>query len=419
MPKRTIRILFGGSPCQKWSIAQSNNRETTNSGIGWELFKNYLIAKDKFKPHFFLYENVKSMSNQIRDAIDAAFGVGENNVERTLINSALVSAQNRQRYYWHNFGFVEQPEDRGIILRDILESGESLTAEKSYSLTTSCKNAIPEDNILKHRHTMVAEPVRIGTVENSAKEQKHDSKQYRVYPPDGKATTLCGEGGGLVAKTGIYTTPVKAGSLPNMDGSITNAQGKRYYVVNGKSVTLQANSKSGGSSDLSGLHTGLYAIPTNGGKEKPIYRVENGSIEIKGKLYPTKLPDGYYIIRKLTCLEAERLQTLPDFYTAAPGISSTQRYRGLGNGWTAEVIIHLLQKGLNGVSKNARLEVLSVYDGIGTARYCLDKMGFKNVTYKAYETDKFARKVATFNYPDIEEKGDAFLVRENNWCYYE
>lgn len=68
-----IKLLIGGSPCTYWSIAQKNNRETEASGMGWELFKNYLIAKEKFKPDFFLYENNKSMSSNIRDSIDYEF----------------------------------------------------------------------------------------------------------------------------------------------------------------------------------------------------------------------------------------------------------------------------------------------------------------------------------------------------------
>lgn len=78
-----------------WSIAQTKNRETEASGIGWELFLNYRIARDKYKPDYFLYENNKSMSPAIRTQITAELGV-----EPVLINSALVIAQNRQRLYW-------------------------------------------------------------------------------------------------------------------------------------------------------------------------------------------------------------------------------------------------------------------------------------------------------------------------------
>lgn len=87
-----MKILIGGSPCTHWSIAQTKNRETEASGIGWELFLNYRIARDKYHPDYFLYENNKSMSPAIRAQITAELGA-----QPVLINSALVSAQNRQR----------------------------------------------------------------------------------------------------------------------------------------------------------------------------------------------------------------------------------------------------------------------------------------------------------------------------------
>lgn len=115
-----MKLLIGGSPCTHWSIAQTKNRETEASGIGWELFLNYRIARDKYQPDYFLYENNKSMSSAIRAQITAELGV-----EPVLINSALVSAQNRQRLYWagkrnpdgtYSQVPVELPEDRGILL---------------------------------------------------------------------------------------------------------------------------------------------------------------------------------------------------------------------------------------------------------------------------------------------------------------
>lgn len=140
---------------------------------------------------------------------------------------------------------------------------------------------------------------------------------------------------------------------------------------------------------------------------------EGGKITIKGKEFPIALPDGEYIIRKLTPTECERLQTLPDGYTE--GVSNTQRYRGLGNGWTAEVIIHILNGALEQIPRDEEIVVLSMYDGIGTGRYCLDKMGFTNVKYYAYEIDKYAMKIANKNYPDIIQCGDAFQVRDDRW----
>jgi DNA (cytosine-5)-methyltransferase 3A len=147
--------------------------------------------------------------------------------------------------------------------------------------------------------------------------------------------------------------------------------------------------------------------------DKPIYEVKNGLITIKDKQYPIKLADGCYIIRKLTPVECERLQTLPDGYTKA--VSNSQRYKGLGNGWTAEVIIHILNGVLKDVPRDEEIVVLSMYDGIGTGRYCLDKMGFTNVRYYAYEIDKYAKQVAMSNYPDIIQCGDAFDLRHPDW----
>lgn len=83
-----------------------------------------------------------------------------------------------------------------------------------------------------------------------------------------------------------------------------------------------------------------------------------------------------------------------------------------GRETTAEVIIHILQGALKDVPRDERIVVLSMYDGIGTGRYCLDKMGFTNVEYHAFEIDKFAKQVANNNYPDIIQHGDAFQIRE-------
>src|SRR5574344_2279863 len=121
-----VDFMIGGSPCTYWSIAQTKNRETVASGIGWELFSQYVRALHEAKPRFFLYENNKSMSEAIRESITETFGF-----EPILINSALVSAQNRQRLYWcgirqadgtYQKSDIQQPADRGIVLKDILET---------------------------------------------------------------------------------------------------------------------------------------------------------------------------------------------------------------------------------------------------------------------------------------------------------
>ncbi len=403
-----MRLLIGGSPCTHWSIAQTKNRETEPSGIGWDLFENYLIALEKFQPDYFLYENNKSMSPAIRAEITKRLGV-----EPICINSALVSAQNRQRLYWTNIPGVEQPEDLGILLRDILESGV-VYREKAYTLKASMCNQNGPTNILKSIATNghfsangVAEPVRIGTIERDAKNADFDSQPYRAYSPDGKSVTLCGQGGGVGAKTGLYATPIRVGDMPTKSGKITGSQNARIYNSAGKSVTLTSRPTrpNGG-----GVDGPLYAIPTDG-KTLPVYEVRNGLITNKEKRYPIKLADGFYIIRKLTVTECKRLQTVPDSYDFP--VSDTQAYKMLWNGWTVDVIAHILSH-CPGITEEP-LDVLSMYDGMACGHIALDKLGAHIMRYRATEIDKYAIKTACHNFPYIEQLGDAFQVRDENF----
>lgn len=499
-----IKILIGGSPCTYWSIAQTNNRETKAEGMGWELFKNYLIAKEKFKPDFFLYENNKSAAQAIKDQIAEELGVGvDPNVRFTYINSALVSAQNRQRFYVTNFGDIEQPEDRGILLKDILVTGNT-DREKAHAVISSIGRTTTREYFDKQQGTMALEPVNTdelippcdprgrdksrtlaagyqicsqrdlrmdietdgfmgkqGVVEaviegaipkvavpvfigevpehkGTYRNGKQASQQYRVYDTEGKGVSVTtsaitnvaepvrvpeygnadksrpvrasyaykGSGEGSLLTEAFPDNPnkqvsdyvaecIQVGSLPRPNGELSTSQAMRIYSQEGKSVTQSA---SGG---------GL------GGKTYTVYDVKDGQITIKGKQYPIKLKDGYYIIRKLTVTECARLQTMPDNYCKA--VSDSQAYKALGNGWTAEVIIHLLNHALKDVPRDEEIIVLSMYDGIATGRYCLDKMGFTNVTYHAYEIDKYPITIAMDNYPDIVQHGDAFAVREDDW----
>lgn len=416
-----VDFLIGGSPCTYWSIAQTKNRETVASGMGWELFSQYVRALHEAKPKYFIYENNKSMSNAIRASIDETFGF-----EAVLINSALVSAQNRQRLYWvgkrnpdgtYSKVDVEQPDDRGILLRDILETGvcwreKSCTLDANY-YKDGIRNMV--GNTVDGK-TCVAEPIRIGTIENDAKNPNHDSQQYRVYSPDGKGVTLCGNGGGLGAKTGLYAVPCDCDVVITENSIRCQRRDKKHSTVQGSHVNFTDVK----SQTLSPTHIpnviepkscgDLYAIPTmpvkeatargyteiecgecvdlsmpnsktrrgrnmkdksncmqtsnefyqyvgyaiefdnegnlikaigKVGKEITIYEVKDGKITIKGKQYPIKLRDGQYIIRKLTVRECMRLQTVPEWYEFP--VSDSQAYKMLRNGWTCEVIAHILK----------------------------------------------------------------------------
>lgn len=425
-----MKILIGGSPCTHWSIAQTKNRETEASGIGWELFLNYRIARDKYQPDFFLYENNKSMSPAIRAQITAELGV-----EPVLINSALVSAQNRQRLYWvgrrnpdgtYTQVAVEQPVDRGILVRDILETGIAWQ-EKSYCImATEYKGSNPQQTISKHRRTMVVEPVRIGTIENDSKNPDHDSQQYRVYSPDGKSVTLCGNGGGIGAKTGLYAVPCCMRYERSPEAKRLRKQYEAHEISHGFHEFSELHPRTDGKSNtLSTVlkdnpicepviekdESGHYAISVADGKKYPVYEVRNGLISIKEKQYPIKLADGFYIIRKLTVRECMRLQTVPETY-ALP-VCDTQAYKMLGNGWTVDVIAHLLSH-FDGLTEEP-VEVLSMYDGMSCGHIALDKLGANVAAYYATEIDKYAIQTTQHNFPETVQLGDAFQVRKEDW----
>ena len=271
-----VDFIVGGSPCTYWSIAQKKNRETVASGMGWEHYSQYVRALREAKPKYFIYENNKSMSKQIRASIDEAFGF-----EAVCINSALVSAQNRQRLYWvgkrnadgtYSKVNVEQPEDRGILLKDVLDSAVAWR-NKTNTLTS-----VETDN-------RVAEPINT----------------------DANGKSFC----------------------------VTSRYYKGFGNNPGKCLEKHRDS--------------MVAEPINvtaDGKEISIYEVRDGKITIKGKQYPIKLRDGYYIIRKLTVSECKRLQTVPEWYDFSC-VSNSQAYKMLGNGWTCEVIKHLIDSCLN------------------------------------------------------------------------
>ena len=366
---RMIKLQIGGSPCTYWSIAQTRNRETEPSGMGWELFENYLIALEKFKPNFFLYENNKSMSAAIRAEITKRFGF-----EPVCINSSKLSAQNRQRIYWcgkrnpdgtYSAVPVKQPEDKGILLRDILDSGTSGS--------------------------------------------DWDSKQYRGYSPDEKSVTLCGQGGGIGAKTGLYAVPSGCDVVVTKNSIRCQRRDAKHSTVQGTHV----NFEDGKSQTVSTSHVPnvMQDVNKNPVKSRLVYEVKNGLITINGKQYAIKLADGFYIIRKLTVTECKRLQTVPDNYVFP--VSDTQAYKMLGNGWTVDVIAHILSH-CHGIASDP-LDVLSVYDGMACGHIALDKLGAHISRYRAFEIDKYAIKTACHNFPDIEQIGDAFQVREPNW----
>ena len=228
-------LLIGGSPCQNLSRTVINNIKH-NQGLKGEksqLFYEYVRVFNILKPKYFLFENVESMKDEDRDIISELFQSAP-----IMINSSLVSTQERKRYYWTNIPVEELPYDKGLHLKDIVES---------------------EDNV----------------------PSKYWYKQDLTY--HGKT------------KRPVATLHIKGHDIL-----------KRVYGLDQKSPTLTAVS--------------------GGYQEKKV------------------LQDGRP--RKLTPLEYERLQTVPEGYTE--GVADSRRYTMLGNGWTVDVISHIF-KGLKKV----------------------------------------------------------------------
>jgi DNA (cytosine-5)-methyltransferase 3A len=345
-------FLIGGSPCTYWSIAQSpDKRETTASGMGWELFSQYVRALHEAQPRMFIYENNKSMSKDIRASITEVFGF-----EPICINSALVSAQNRQRLYWvgvrnedgtYRKASIEQPADRGILLKDVLDSAVAWRDKAHAETATQYKGTSLDHNMRKGQRNLVAEPVDSETVQKAIEDIAARTGEFpEMFNPynrsviTGKSPTL--STGSMVTSScaTIVTEPLKPqriGTMPRKsDGKVTNSRQYRIYSPDGKAITQAA--EAGGM----GAKTGLHATQEKPTKEQRVYEVNDGMIEVNGKRYPIKLRDGKYIIRKLTVDECKRLQTVPEWYDFSC-VSDSQAYKMLGNGWTVEVIAHLIR----------------------------------------------------------------------------
>lgn len=244
-----IDLLIGGSPCQDLSIAKKDRKglDGERSGLFWE----YVRILREVQPKYFILENVASMSKESKDIISKALGV-----EPIMINASLVSAQNRKRLFWTNIPNVTLPEDRGILLKDILEE----EVDEKYKVYS--------DNWRVERNT----------VDVNGKSRCLNASNYKGALNDGMSLIRVGQ----IGKGG---------------------QGDRIYSPQGKSV-------------------GLSALGGGRGAKTGLYQTEE------------------YTIRKLTPIECERLQGLPDNYTE--GISNTQRYKCLGNAFNVDVVAHIL-----------------------------------------------------------------------------
>jgi DNA-cytosine methyltransferase len=266
----TIDFVSGGFPCQAWSMAGKQLGDKDERGmLFWvmlDIMKNAKSHNPKIK---FLIENVK-MKKEFEDYITHHTEQALGEVNKVLINSALVSAQNRNRFYWTNW-HIEQPEDKGIVLADIIETnGEGyLKSHGEYKPKTDKSNCI-------------------------------DANYHKGVDNHGQRTVI------------KHDTPQRVVRA--------SVQKNAEHTYDGKVPTITASA-------------GI------GGGNVPLYSSKDIADKFKGK-YIDAVDRTHY--RKLTPTECERLQTVPDEYTNF--VSNTQRYKMLGNGWTVDVIAHILSQ---------------------------------------------------------------------------
>ena len=304
-----IDLLMGGSPCQGFSFA---GHQLQFDDPRSKLFFDFVRTLDAVKPKYVLLENVR-MAKKSQDIMSEAMGF-----EPQALNSNLLSGQNRYRLYWfgkrvgdHYKQIPIQPMvDRGITMQDILEDGyatdEMTSNGKSHCLTARYNGAVWWNSIERKQRTMVLKDnptmskdglIRVGTADLKG----HDSIK-RVYAQEGKAPTLTTmQGGHREPKVAI--------------GRIVNRRLDEHGTRKDDQLDLP--------------YTRQIEI-RNDEKSNCLTTVQKDNVVVSKDMW-----------RKLTPLECERLQTLPDNYTNH--VSNSQRYKMIGNGWTVDVIAHILK----------------------------------------------------------------------------
>lgn len=314
-----VDFLLGGSPCTYWSVAQNiNKRETEASGLGWNLFQQYIRALHEAKPRYFIYENNHSMSTTIRDSISQAFGF-----EPIYINSNRFTAQNRQRLYWigkrTDSGAYARVEitnipSEGIKLKDILD--DDLTAEERIVIsdTESLRLAIQRGKMCGYdtfgTPSFGVQRAKTGTHCIGYTRRDTRAQGYRVYDVLGNSPCLRGQSHDRCCE--LWLIPLEA--KPN-------------------TIIPYGYTKHG---------TALYAWNVKTGLKHRIYLVKDGKLQVNRRKYKVDVPDGSYIISKPLMSELRKLQGIPTGYRF-DDVGACRAYKLMGNGWTIPVITCLIQ----------------------------------------------------------------------------
>jgi len=312
----SIDLVTGGFPCQAWSVAGKQLGDKDERGMLFWTMLDIMKMVLKHNPKtYFLMENVK-MKKEFEEYITHHTEQTLGKVEKHLINSALVSAQNRNRYYWTNIQGITQPEDEGLVLADVIESG-CADREKALTVTTRVAGATVKRYLEKSMHQMVVErSIRTADIGKGG-------QGNRVYSVEGKAITLSAQSGGKAGNGNMLIERPFSEVVhdPRVKGITENERGFRPHK---------------GDKAKSGLSEyGRILKPTAG-------KTDTLTSSHSPKVLSSEL---YY--RKLTPLECERLQTFPDDWTYVEEengkqlVSNSQRYKALGNAWTVDVIAHI------------------------------------------------------------------------------
>lgn len=307
----SIDLVGAGFPCQAWSVAGQQLGDKDERGmLFWttlEIIKHVLYFNPEAK---FLMENVKmkkDFEQYITHHTEQALG----HVEKTLINSALVSAQNRQRYYWTNFE-VTQPSDKGILLKDIIEG------EPEY-LYSDLENDI--------RAGIVSSEQNLNGASQTMRRALSNGKN-----PEQKANSLT-----ACAYKGMQTN--------GMTNILTTVQKDNVVVIRPASIVGRRLNERGVRDDYNKGVAITQCLQVKHKNEKTGCLTTVDKDNVLSTEAPGRYPDIYnrddVLYRKLTPLECERLQTLPDNWASM--LSNTQRYKSIGNGWTIDVIAHILK----------------------------------------------------------------------------
>lgn len=297
-------------------------------------------------------------------------------IEPIFINSSLVSAQSRQRYYWTNIPNITQPKERGIVLRDILEGNPedpTLMSDK-FVARNGHRRCMIDESKEKASNLSAMEYVKNGRQGNylacdkdGVPKKVFDENLDKMTTKDGKAFCLTVSYPFAEAKNSIerkQRTMIPISDKPKHIGTATDVNGhdilKRVYSPDGKSPTINtmgggnrepkvvAGAWRGRSLDESGKNVKWKETKPKqmletrkDEKSNAVSTFTKDNVVVNTKVHLTRDDTQEVYWRKLTPLECERLQTVPDNYTE--GVSNTQRYKMLGNGWTVEVICHILK----------------------------------------------------------------------------